>query len=76
MKSTVCTKYYIVVVYRYEAFNSIIRKQNINSNRLSSSRDIAYHFAVLEQLHFVCSGNYYDQANSVQYAHSFFPISI
>ena len=46
---------------RYEAFNSLIRTKNIYGNRHSPSKDIAYNFAVLEHLRFICSGGYYDE---------------
>lgn len=45
---------------RYEAFNSVVRAQNIYGNRHSPSKDIAYNFAVLQHLRFLCSGGYCD----------------
>ena len=55
---------------RYEAFNSLIRKQNVYSNRQSPSHDIAYNFATIEHLRFICSGGYTstdDQSQQVRY---------
>jgi hypothetical protein len=45
---------------RYEAFNSIVRCQNIYGNRHSPSKDIANNFATTENLRFVCEGGCHD----------------
>lgn len=53
-------------IFRYEAFNSNLRAQNVFGNRHSPSKDIAHKFAVLENLRFVCNGGYY--GSSSQYS--------
>jgi hypothetical protein len=44
---------------RFESFNSLVRTQNIFGNRQSPSRDIAFRFAVLQNLRYICSGGYF-----------------
>lgn len=39
---------------RCETFNSYIRAQNIFGNKSAPSHDIAWHFAVIEQLRYIC----------------------
>lgn len=46
---------------RFEAFNSLIRAQNIFGNRHAPSKDIAHNFAALEHLRFICCGGFYKQ---------------
>ena len=41
---------------RCESFNGMIRAQNVYSNKLSPSRDIAHSFAVLGHLRYIISG--------------------
>ena len=43
---------------RFEAFNSLIRTQNVFGNKQAPSRDIAITFAHIEHLRSLCSGNY------------------
>jgi hypothetical protein len=43
-------------IVRFEAFNSVIRGLNVNSNRHASSLDICTKFAKMEKLRFVLSG--------------------
>lgn len=45
-----------IVCYRCETFNSFIRVQNIFGNKGAPSRDIAYHFSVIEHLRYICDG--------------------
>ncbi|KAL5496651.1 hypothetical protein EMCRGX_G012983, partial [Ephydatia muelleri] len=42
---------------RFELFNSKVRAYNVFSNRLSSSRDIAQHFAAIQHLRYVCQAH-------------------
>jgi hypothetical protein len=51
---------------RYEAFNSIVRCQNIYGNRHSPSKDIANNFATTENLRFVCEGGCHDNTMYVK----------
>ena len=46
---------------RCETFNSFIRVQNIFGNKGAPSRDIAHHFAVVEQLRHICDGGSYEK---------------
>ncbi len=45
---------------RCESYLSLLRHQNIHSNRQAPSRDIAEAFVKLEHLRFVCSGGLFD----------------
>lgn len=42
--------------YRFEAFNSVIRGLNVNSNRHASSLDICTKLAKMERLRFILNG--------------------
>ena len=42
---------------RFELFNSKVRAYNVFSNRLSSSRDNAQHFAAIQHLRYVCQAH-------------------
>ena len=55
----------IIIFFRFEAFNSLIRAQNIFGNRHALSKDISYNFAVLEHLRYLCSGGVYEKDNAV-----------
>ena len=48
-----------IEIIRFEAFNLLMRTQNVYGNRHSPSRDISNNFAVLEYLRFICSGGLY-----------------
>jgi len=50
-------------MYRCEAFNSLVRHQNVYSNRHNPSRDIAVGFSVREHLTYVVSGGLYGPNN-------------
>lgn len=50
-----------LIYFRYEAFNGLVRTQNIFGNRHSPSKDIAHNFAVMQQLHFLCSGGIFNE---------------
>ncbi|KAL5457680.1 hypothetical protein EMCRGX_G034966 [Ephydatia muelleri] len=54
---------------RCEAFNSLVRCQNIHSNRHNPSRDIAVGFSVREHLTYVVSGGRYGP-NNEQWTHT------
>ncbi|KAL5502825.1 hypothetical protein EMCRGX_G009660 [Ephydatia muelleri] len=43
--------------FNAERFNSKVRAYNVFSNRLSSSRDIAQHFATIQHLRYVCQAH-------------------
>ena len=45
--------------YRYEAFNALVRIQNIFSNKKSPSKDIAYRFSVIEHMRMLCQSRGY-----------------
>ena len=47
--------------YRCESFNSLVRSQNIYSNRRSPSTDIATSFATLDYLQYIVSGGQFGQ---------------
>ena len=52
---------FFVLCCRCEAFNSLMREQNIFSNRRAPSRDIAVSFLTLEALRFVCSSGEWEK---------------
>uniref|UniRef100_A0A1X7UVS3 C2H2-type domain-containing protein n=1 Tax=Amphimedon queenslandica TaxID=400682 RepID=A0A1X7UVS3_AMPQE len=45
---------------RFESFNSLVRSANIYGNRHSPSKDIAFRFATIQHLRFLCSGGHVD----------------
>ena len=53
--------------FRFESFNSLLRNQNVFSNRESPSKDIGTNFAVLEHLRFLCSGGKFEDSNSLYF---------
>lgn len=61
--------YYVVCACRCESFNGVMRQYNVNSNRQSSSRDIATKFSIFEQLRLLCDGG-----GHVRYVYSYFPL--
>ena len=46
----------VIILSRFEAFNSVIRGMNVHSNRHASSLDICTKIAKMERLRFVLSG--------------------
>ena len=50
---------------RCESFNSIIRGQNVFSNHLSPSRDIASRLSIIEEFRFLANGGKYSQERYV-----------
>ena len=71
MNNYICMQFSLLflnpVSNRFEAFNSLIRTQNIYGNRQSPSRDIARRFLTLEYLRFICSGGLYDTPSMTRY---------
>ena len=61
-----CT-YNIMSFCRYEAFNSIVRCQNIYGNWQSPSKDIAKNFATIENLRFLCDGGHHNNTMYVKH---------
>ena len=53
---------FILIYYRYEAFNSIFRAQNVHGNRQAPSKDIAHSFATIECRRCIAAGGYCDGA--------------
>ena len=56
-----CVTIITLNLIRFEAFNSLMRTQNVHGNRHAPSKDISHNFAVIEHLRFICSGGLYLQ---------------
>ena len=55
-----CQLYFGFCFSSCESFNSIIRGQNIHSNRLAPSRDIATRLSVIDHFRYLANGGTYD----------------
>ena len=67
----------IILILRFEAFNSLLRARNIFANRLAPSRDIARGFNVIGHLRSLCAGGVLGRGLDRKYiATEIYPITL